>query len=165
MSQPNYFDLMLLPQSYNIDLDQLETNYFNIQRQYHPDVLAKKDAMERAMGVQLATTANQAYNTLKDPLKRAVYMLSLHDRDLEKARPDQSLLMQSMEQREQLMEAESEDDFAKLRAMNDEQVKQCKERLVEAFANDDVGAAEHNTMELKYLLKFAEELRAREKSS
>ena len=73
----NYFQLFQLPQQFNIDLTALETNYRAIQSASHPDRFVTATDAEKLAAIQTATTANEAYKTLKHPAQRAAYLLGL----------------------------------------------------------------------------------------
>jgi molecular chaperone HscB len=71
----NYFDLLNLPRCYFLESDELESNYQEILRKFHPDQWGggiAKDSVGR-----LAAQINQAYIALKDPLTRAQHLLEL----------------------------------------------------------------------------------------
>jgi molecular chaperone HscB len=78
----DYFTLFGLPARYLIDSNQLAARYQELQRQFHPDRFATAPERERLASLQQAVTINDAYQTLKHPLKRAEYMLSLQGFDL-----------------------------------------------------------------------------------
>ncbi|MBI3446045.1 MAG: Fe-S protein assembly co-chaperone HscB, partial [Magnetospirillum sp.] len=99
--------------AFDLDLDLLERQYFGFQRRLHPDRFAYKSGKEKALSQSQATSLNEAYETLKDPLKRAAYLLGLlgHPVDLTACGTinDRELLMEQMEKREALAEATTPD--------------------------------------------------------
>lgn len=101
----DYFTLFGLPARYLIDGNQLTTRYQELQRQFHPDRFATQPERERLASMQQAATINDAYQTLKHPLKRAEYMLSLQGFDLgneQHTMRDTAFLMEQLELREEL---------------------------------------------------------------
>ncbi len=75
--QKNYFDLFALPVQYELSVLDLRTRYRNLQSSAHPDNYAGGTSQERRLAVQTSALINQAYLTLKDPLQRGRYLLSL----------------------------------------------------------------------------------------
>ena len=73
----NHFELLNMPRRYDLDLTQLADQYRQLQAQVHPDRFTQADAAERRASMQLATRANDAYRTLKDPIQRGQYLLEL----------------------------------------------------------------------------------------
>lgn len=101
----DYFTLFGLPVRYQVDGGLLASRYQELQRQFHPDRFASKPERERLQAIQQAATINDAYQTLKHPLKRAEYMLSLHGFDLNNEQHtmhDTAFLMEQLELREEL---------------------------------------------------------------
>ncbi len=103
------FQLLNLQPAFDIDLAQLEVEYFKAQRQYHPDRFVGKPTEERTQALQKSMDINKAYELLKNPLKRAQYLLNLEGIEVggehDTVKPEQSLLIEIMELREQLEEA------------------------------------------------------------
>jgi molecular chaperone HscB len=73
----NYFALFGLSPAFNIDLTKLERSYRKLQSASHPDRFVSSTTAEKLHSMQAATTANEAYITLKTPALRAAYLLSL----------------------------------------------------------------------------------------
>jgi molecular chaperone HscB len=108
----NYFQLLGLPVDFEIDRDVLTNNYRDLQRQFHPDKFANSSAMEKRLSVQNSAQINDAFQTLKNPLKRAIYQLSVLGLELKdnETTMDPLFLMQQMELREQLEQIEQQSD-------------------------------------------------------
>src|ERR1700748_3432525 len=78
----NYFEFFDLPQNLAIDLRDLEKRFYDLSRKYHPDVNARKGPAERAEAEEAPAILNDAYRTLRDPIKRAMYLLKLEGFDI-----------------------------------------------------------------------------------
>jgi molecular chaperone HscB len=104
----DFFTLFHLPARFQIDSTVLEQAYRDLQAQVHPDKFAHLSGAEQRLSMQWATRVNEAYQTLRKPLDRARYLLSLHGVDTQEetntAMP-LDFLMQQMEWRESIEEA------------------------------------------------------------
>lgn len=113
----DHYALFGLPRRFAIDTAELERLYREVQGRVHPDKFAHAGAADKRLAMQLATQANEAYVTLKDPLRRARYLLELagHDVHLETntAMPVEFLVAQ-MELREAVAAAKEGSDSAAL---------------------------------------------------
>ncbi|MDO8608595.1 MAG: Fe-S protein assembly co-chaperone HscB [Phaeospirillum sp.] len=151
--------------TFDIDLDVLQRQYFGFQRRLHPDRFAAKSAKEKALSQSQATALNEAYETLKDPLKRAAYLLKLwgHPVDLTACGTinDRELLMEQMEKREALSEATTPEQVAKLAMENESEVIACQCHISAAFNAGNLEEAGHLAIRLKYLVKLADEARSK----
>ena len=101
----NYFELFNLPEKFQLDLEMLQENYRAIQKEIHPDRFATSSENEKVQSMIKSTQANDAYQTLKSPIKRAKYILSLH-KSIEKITLPPDFLMQQMEWEEHLEDIE-----------------------------------------------------------
>ena len=79
----NHFQLFRLSESFELDLSVLAENYRQLQLEAHPDRFANAPEREKMRAVQLSSYLNEAYDTLKSTLRRAAYLLSLNDVDVE----------------------------------------------------------------------------------
>lgn len=104
MPTPDHFTLLSIPPAFEIDLKALEAAYFTAQRQFHPDRFVGKPDAERLSATQRSVDVNQAYNVLKNPYKRAQYLLQMQGiavgTEADTVKPTQDLLMEIMELRE-----------------------------------------------------------------
>lgn len=104
MSQ-NFFTLLKLPEAFVIDLEKLDQNYQGIQKEIHPDRFASFDDETKLESIKKTAQVNDAYQTLKSPIRRAEYLLQLHGvniHDEKYTAVPQDFLMQQMEWREEL---------------------------------------------------------------
>ena len=117
----NYFRFFGLNEQFKIDLPVLDQAYLAIQKEVHPDRHARGSDTEQRLAMQMATMANSAYQTLKNPVQRGLYLCQLHgvDAKLETntAMPA-AFLMKQMEWRENL--DEQAEDLPALEAMMEE---------------------------------------------
>jgi|GEM_PF-38635 len=119
----NYFSLLALPVSFSINKKVLTSHYHEIQKSIHPDKYANASDLERRLSVQKAAQINDALDTLKNPLQRSIYLLSLLGVDLgeNSQAVDTDFLMGQMELREHLSRIESQmDPFAELDTLMDD---------------------------------------------
>lgn len=157
----DYFTLFGVPKTYALSEGELHKRYIALQRQTHPDKLVGKSPAERTEAIQLSMRVNDAYDTLKSPLSRAEYLLEMEgvfvNSEDDTVKPDQSLLMEVMELREQLSECGS--GPALKSAMDDIKASmgQVVTELEGAFATGALERAAQLTMRLKYLGKSLEE--------
>jgi molecular chaperone HscB len=124
-----HFQVLGVPAAFDADLPAIERRYRELTRQLHPDRFAKADPRARRASLQQSVQLNDAWKTLKDPVRRAEYLLSLAGIDVgteegtQRLAPDgskqklpvpQDLLMEILELREGLMEARMADDDARV---------------------------------------------------
>ena len=160
----NHFDLFHLPQRFTIDMAALDAAYHEVQNQVHPDKFSNATGSEKRVAMQWATRANEAYQTLKSPFKRAAYLCELNGVDLQTesntAMP-LDFLMQQMEWRDALEEAKATKDIDALEKLDDELRGARKEEIGQIGrlldANDFVQAAQ-GVRQLMFLEKFKEEI-------
>lgn len=96
----NFFDTFNLPVLFNIDIDMLNHQYRTLQKTIHPDRFVNATDAEKKQSLQKSTQINDAYQVLKDPIKRASHIISLHQVLKENTLPP-DFLMQQMEWEEE----------------------------------------------------------------
>lgn len=132
----DYFALFSLERRFDVDLDAVASRYRKLQAELHPDRHVNGSDAERRASMQVSSFVNDAHNTLRSPLKRAVYLLSLAGISVDEetdTQMDPMFLMQQMELREAIEGAtEAEDPYRALRAVAGE-LKQALEHETGAF--------------------------------
>ncbi len=163
--QADHFRRLGLPHRFDIDDDILERRYIGFQRHLHPDRFVGKSAKERALAEAQAVSLNQAYETLKDPLRRAAYLLRLKGGnasiDMDQTIDDQSLLMEIMELRESLAASSDRKAVEGLASGVGAQAIGLLTAISAAFHGENLEQVNRLVTRLKYLRKFLEETRAR----
>jgi molecular chaperone HscB len=128
----DYFLFFGLKQQFSLDLSALDQAYLAIQKEVHPDRHARGSDTEKRLAMQMATLANTAFQTLKNPIQRGLYLCQLHgvDAHLETntAMPA-AFLMKQMAWRESL--EEREEDLAALEELTQEVDQSRRDILIE----------------------------------
>ncbi|WP_323030960.1 Fe-S protein assembly co-chaperone HscB [Brachymonas denitrificans] len=164
--QDNDFELFQLPRRQQLDLAELDQRWKTLQRQVHPDRFVAQGAAAQRVAMQWSVRINEAYQRLKDPLKRAAYLCELGGVPVEAhsntAMPA-DFLMQQMEWREALDEAE---DAGALQALACEVQQASSDALQEVTAaidtQQDMPAAAALVRRMMFIHKFAQEVRQRQ---
>lgn len=157
----DYFQLFDLPCTFAVDDHALMARYRELQREYHPDRFAAEPAEIQRAAVQKAADINTAFATLRDPVQRARYMLTLagHSLPNESATvSDTDFLMAQMELREQLEEADS---FEALTALRDEAEdwlgNLCREFVID-YHESDWQEATDTVRKMQFMTRLLEEV-------
>jgi molecular chaperone HscB len=161
----DHFDRLGLPRGFDTDADLLDRSYFEAQRQLHPDRFATRTPRERTFSQLQAVSLNEAYETLKDPVSRAEYLIALAGMEVVPEGcslvNEQKLLHEVMERREALADAETGDAVAALEDEARRDTDRCLRDLSAAFAAGDLALASRLVTRLKYLGKLTQECRSR----
>ena len=160
----NHFELFQLPAKFDVDMDQLDAAYREVQGRVHPDRFVNASDAEKRVAMQWATRANEAYQTLRSPQKRAQYLCELNGVDLQTesntAMP-MDFLMQQMELRETLADARAGKDAEALDELDAQVRGEKKARLAQVgklLDLGDYGQAAQGVRALMFLDKFSDEL-------
>ncbi len=103
--QASDFELFGLPAAFELDRAQIDLQWKSLQREAHPDRFASEGAAAQRIAMQWSVRINEAYNRLKDPLKRAAYLCELNGAAVNaenNTNMPSAFLMQQMEWREAL---------------------------------------------------------------
>ncbi len=166
MIMQNHFALFHLPATFAVDAAALDRAYHDVQNQVHPDKFITASDAEKRVAMQWATRANEAYQTLKSPLKRATYLCELHGIDLQiesNTSMPTAFLMQQMNWREALDDARAARDEAALDAL-DGALREAQRGQVAQIAAlldaHDYATAALGVRKLMFIEKFGDEVAA-----
>ena len=158
----NYFALFDLQPNFQIDSARLEHNYRALQAQVHPDKFSSASEAQRRVSMQSSTYVNEAYQTLKIPLNRARYLLSLHGVDTQEetntAMPP-LFLMEQMEWREAISEASQVTVLEQLASKLGQSIQQLLSEVGQHLdQQQDYVAAAEAVRKLRFFDKLREEI-------
>lgn len=166
MTMQNHFALFHLPMQFELDRAQLDTAYREVQSRVHPDKFVQSGDAEKRVAMQWATQANEAFQTLKDPLKRATYLCNLNGVDLQtesNTSMPASFLMQQMEWREAFDDARHSHDMAAMMQLEKEVQARLKAQTAKAgtaIASGDFPSAAQDIRACLFLEKFLADIAA-----
>lgn len=161
----NHYALFDLPLAYALDTPALERAYREVQREVHPDRFVTASDAEKRLAAQWATQANEAYRTLKSPLNRGRYFLSLNGIDTEEERNTAmplEFLIQQMEWREAVVAAKAAKDTTSLGLLTTQ--KYAEEKKLFTLLASQLGSAnglagaKETVRKLRFLEKLGEEI-------
>lgn len=79
----DYFTFFALPPKLNLDVPKLEKDFYDLSRKLHPDLSARASSQEQEWSLEQSSLLNDAYRTLRDPVRRTQYLLKLEGVELE----------------------------------------------------------------------------------
>ena len=159
----NHFELLGFRREYRIDVDALDGAYRELQRSVHPDRFASTGDAQKRLALQASARANEAYRTLRDPVARAEYLLSLRgiDANVETdTRLPVAFLTRQLERREAAEEAHDARDDATLAALVDDVRREAAgvgDEVARLLDADDHAAATR-VREWRFLVKLADDV-------
>ncbi|MES2424209.1 MAG: Fe-S protein assembly co-chaperone HscB [Pseudomonadota bacterium] len=163
--QSSDFELFGLPVQFAQESAVLDARWKDLQREAHPDRFAAQGDAAKRLAMQWSVRINEAYQRLKDPLKRAAYLCELHGAPINAenntAMPG-TFLMQQMEWREALDDADSADTLEKL----GDAVRTARRAALSSLdwlidEKGDYAAAAHQVRALMFIERFAQDIEAR----
>lgn len=164
----DHFRRLGIARSFDVNRAELERRYFDLQRRLHPDRFATRTGREKALSQAQAVSLNEAYQTLADPLDRAVYLLHLAGMDVLAEGcnriTDPVILMEAMEMQEALAGSQSAAQVELFAANVAADIEECIGDLAVAFRKNDLDEAAKLTTRLRFLRKLIEDSRARRRS-
>jgi molecular chaperone HscB len=163
--QSNDFELFGVPQRFAQDRAALDARWKDLQREAHPDKFAVQGAAAQRLAMQWSVRINEAYQRLKDPLKRASYLCELNGAPItaenNTAMPH-DFLVQQMQWREALDDAETTEDFEEIASQSLSSMRKQLSKIEQLLDVDkDFPAAAQQVRSLMFIERFASEVDAR----
>ena len=163
--QSDDFELFALPKQFAQDRSVIDTRWKELQREAHPDRFAAQGVTAQRVAMQWSVRINEAYQRLKDPLKRAAYLCELAGASVraeDNTAMPTAFLMQQMEWREALEDAVTEKELDAL----DDEVLQAQRKMLGECARlldevRDAPAAVQQVRALMFVARFADDIERR----
>ncbi|MDK4574309.1 Fe-S protein assembly co-chaperone HscB [Kingella kingae] len=158
------FQLFGLPVQFDLNAEQLHQQYRTLAAQFHPDRFAAASAFEQKQAMMMSAAINQAYEQLSHPLNRAAELLRTQNIDADA--PEHTsfapeFLMQQMQWRETLMDAQMEQDEAAMLALDSEIAAEQQTLLIQlrqAFEQQQYESAAQLVRQGRFLDKMRQEI-------
>ncbi len=161
----NDFVLFGVPERFVQDRARLDARWKELQREAHPDRFAAQGAAAQRVALQWSVRINEAYQRLKDPLRRAAYLCELRGAPIraeDNTAMPADFLLQQMQWREALDDAHTESE---LDALNDGLQAARREALADIAQALDADAnparAAQQVRALMFIERFAHDVEAR----
>ena len=169
------FETLGAPRRFDLDLAALEKTHRELSRALHPDRYSQAGASERRAALEKAATVNEAWRTVRDPIRRAEALFQVRGVKVgenQEPKASTAFLMEVLEEREALSEARAAKDLAKVHAIGEAmtaRAKHVEQRLAAGFANEpsaDAAAALLPLLgELRFYKRFLDEVAAIEEEN
>jgi molecular chaperone HscB len=161
----NDFDLFALPPQQALDRSALDARWRQLQAEVHPDRFASGDAAAQRVAMQWVLRVNEAYQRLKDPVRRAAYLCALRgapvDAERNTAMPP-AFLVQQMEWREALDDADGLDAVERLAQDVARTERDLLARLTTSLDTDrDAASAATQVRALMFVQRFRQDIERR----
>jgi molecular chaperone HscB len=161
----NFFEIFSIAVGWQISIRDLDTRYRQLQLEFHPDRYASAGQTEQRLAVQTASLINQAYDTLKSPLKRAQYLLELNNIDADQdshITSDSAFLMRQMALREALSDireaAEPLQSLEQLRADVEQGYDEEQEQFHSQYQANALTDAFNTVAKMQFSAKLLDEI-------
>jgi molecular chaperone HscB len=154
------FAALDLPRRFDLELGDIESRFRELSRKLHPDRFARAPADERVRSLSAATTLNESYRALREPIARARALLAAEGVTIgENESVDAALVHEVMELREEVEEAREADDTARLGAITASvgaRRDAALQGLAAQFAAGDLAAAKAAVIAIRYFDRLLE---------
>ena len=158
----DYFQLFHLTPTFQQDAATLQAKFYALQQTAHPDNFVSLPATAKQSATQLAALINDAYRTLKDPFKRALYLLKLRGIDVlseTTTQLPQDVLIEQIELREAFADAKSDPALLQNFAKNLQHTLTQLEAQISQWTDvSDIHLIKRKLWQMQFYRKLQEEL-------
>jgi molecular chaperone HscB len=162
----SYFAAFDLTPGFALDLEALSTRFRDLQSVAHPDRFTSASDAEKRAALERATEVNEAYQTLRDPVRRAMYLLwlkNVNGMDEKNTSMPHDFLVEQIEWREAIADAKLKEDVDRLDEMNTELqsvLGSLGDTFSAAYEGDHLPIASTLARKMRFTQKLIEEVDA-----
>ncbi|XP_065562872.1 iron-sulfur cluster co-chaperone protein HscB-like isoform X2 [Artemia franciscana] len=158
----DYFEILNMQKIFGIDAKELQKNFKELQKQFHPDKHARSEKMLQEISAEYSSLVNQAFKTLNSPLDRGIYLLELAGYPFteEEIHIEQDFLMKIMEINEELADASDKESLLRIGDQNRRIMNGLLEEINDAFDRKDYARARQAVGKLKFYANVAEKVKS-----
>lgn len=164
-STQNYFELFGFSPGFELDTGRLHDEQQRLQSVYHPDRYVGASDREKRESVQMAAWINQAYETLRDPVKRSRYLLEINGAELldeSTTTADTGFLMEQIELREALDACRESSNglncCAEIETQLEQRASELAAEFVGFFEQGDLDSAQHSSRKMQFIQRIQDQL-------
>ncbi|CAH8354642.1 unnamed protein product [Eruca vesicaria subsp. sativa] len=156
----DYFQIFGLEKKYELDAGSVEGKYKDWQKKLHPDLVHNKSQKERDYAAEQSAKVTEACRTLTKRLSRAMYIMKVNGKNIneEETVTDPTLLMEMMELREAIAEADDSKELNKIQSQVQEKLKQWSDSFAKAFESQRFDEAVKCIRRMTFYEKACEEI-------
>lgn len=157
-----YFDIIGVKKDFDVDKDDLQRKYRQMQNRLHPDKFSNTTEEEKQISEKLSSLINKAYYTLSHPLQRGIYLLKLNNISLPESTTnvDPEFLMDILEKNEEIETASKDEKTAiKLIVENRKTLADLTKNVSEAFKRQDNETAKQLLIKMRYYTSIENRLK------
>ncbi|XP_026290388.1 iron-sulfur cluster co-chaperone protein HscB [Frankliniella occidentalis] len=163
-SNYNYFQLLGVIQTFNIDAHELSKKFRDLQTVLHPDKFSNASEDEQSFSAELSSLVNKAFKTLLDPLERGLYLLSLVGDKVDEKNTsfDKIFLLEIMELNEELEAISTTSELKEFQSRNKSTLNSICRKVSVAFDEGNYTSAKAALMEMKYYTTLEGKIKEKE---
>ena len=160
----NHFTTFDLPQTFAVDITFLSARYRDLQAAVHPDRFVNATDADKRVAMSHTVDINEAYTTLKDPVRRAMHLLSLvgvDGLDEKNTKMPADFLVEQIDWRESLADARLKEDEDRLDEMSSElasMLASLGDTFDAAYRGEHFAVATTLARKMRFIQKLAEEV-------
>ena len=149
-----FFDIYEIEPSFSISENELKKKYLVLQKKFHPDRFAHSSIEEQKTALINSSLINDAYQVLKDDIRRAKYLLECNGVEITN-HTNPAFLMKQMEYEEKIEDhSNDKNQLLSIQKELQEELEQYKDNLTVDFDKKNFDRATNQINEFIFIDKL-----------